>query len=73
MKTYLGDSVYAEFDGYYIILTTENGNGPSNTIMLEPPVLTKLRDYVTEIYELARQSLQDSGEVETLKANLENE
>ena len=24
-KTYLGDSVYAEFDGFHLILTTENG------------------------------------------------
>ncbi len=25
-KEYIGDSVYANYDGYYIILTTENGN-----------------------------------------------
>lgn len=44
-KTYLGDSVYAEFDGYAITLTTENGHGPSNTIVLEPEVLRRLIDY----------------------------
>jgi hypothetical protein len=26
-KSYLGDSVYADFDGFAIILTTENGSG----------------------------------------------
>ncbi len=25
MKQYIGDSVYAEFDGYRLTLTTENG------------------------------------------------
>lgn len=42
-KVYLGDSVYAEFDGYGITLTTENGlPAPSNTIFLEPFVLAAL-------------------------------
>lgn len=47
-KQYLGDSVYAECDGYGIILTTENGLplDPSNTIYLEPQVLQALIDYV---------------------------
>jgi hypothetical protein len=40
-KVYLGDSVYAQFDGFGIILTTENGLGPTNTIVLEPEVLGK--------------------------------
>ena len=41
-KQYLGDSVYADFDGFGITLTTENGFGPSNTIYLEPQVLALL-------------------------------
>lgn len=45
MKAYLGDSVYADYDGYHIILTTENGYGPSNTIALEPGVLRALEVY----------------------------
>lgn len=44
-KAYLGDSVYAEFDGYHIILTTDNDDGPSNTIAVEPEVLTMLINY----------------------------
>ena len=42
MKIYLGDSVDAETDGYRVTLTTENGFGPSNTIVLEPEVLDAL-------------------------------
>lgn len=41
-KLYLGDSVYATFDGYHIVLTTENGDGASNTIALEPSVMDAL-------------------------------
>lgn len=47
-KAYLGDSVYAQNDGFGIILTTENGYGPSNTIYLEPSVYTALLDYVAK-------------------------
>lgn len=47
MKDYLGDSVYAEFDGYSIILTTDNGfiDDPMNTIIMEPMVLAKLDQF----------------------------
>ena len=38
MKTYLGDSVYAELDGNSVVLTTENGypDDPRNKIVLDP-------------------------------------
>lgn len=41
-KTYLGDSVYAEFDGFNIVLATDNGHDPRNSIVLEPEVLESL-------------------------------
>lgn len=55
MKTYIGDSVYAEFDGYSIILTTENGlpSDPSNTIILEPEVYHSLIEWVNHLKEKA--------------------
>ena len=46
-KRYLGDSVYLDFDGYHIVLTTENGYGADNTIILEPFMVDKIDDYVT--------------------------
>jgi hypothetical protein len=51
-KQYLGDSVYAAFDGYHIILTTENGysDDPRNRIALEPTVFGALRIFANEIY-----------------------
>ena len=45
-KQYLGDSVYVERDFHGLVLTTDNGNGPSNTIILEPEVVIKLVQYV---------------------------
>lgn len=38
--------MYVEFDGYALTLTTDNGLGPSNIIILEPEVYTALKDYV---------------------------
>jgi hypothetical protein len=49
MKTYLGDSVYVSFDGYMLVLTTDNGMGPSNTIYLEPEVYEALVGYVDRL------------------------
>lgn len=50
-KVYLGDSVYAQHDGYHVILTTENGyhDDPRNQIALEPPVLRALNEYVERL------------------------
>lgn len=49
-KQYIGDSVYAEFMGYEIVLTTENGlpSDPSNKIVLEPQVFKALLRYAKE-------------------------
>lgn len=41
MKTYLGDGVYAEYDGYYVVLRAEHEGG-RDIIYIEPPVLDAL-------------------------------
>ena len=51
MRRYLGDGVYAEFDGYMIILTVPAGaanNGRDNVIYMEPGILTQLNEFVKE-------------------------
>lgn len=52
-KDYLGDSVYVDFDGFAFVLTTENGMGASNTIVLEPEVLNALFHYAKRIQDAA--------------------
>lgn len=44
-KMYLGDGVYAEYDGWHIILTTEYGERITNRICLDPTVVEALRVY----------------------------
>ncbi len=52
-KEYLGDSVYTEYDGYAIILTTENGlpDDPSNKIYLEPEVVKAFLRFYAKVTE----------------------
>lgn len=48
-KVYLGDAVYAHYDGYHVVLTTEDGIVVSNTIYLEPSVIEALRLFVASV------------------------
>ena len=50
---YLGDSVYAGFDGYHIRLMTWNGypDDPRNEIALEPAVFEALIRYQKWMHE----------------------
>ena len=57
-KSYLGDGVYARFDGYSIVLTTENGISVQNEIVLEPGILRSFEQYVSRL----RAVLEAAGE-----------
>ena len=50
-KKYLGDAVYADFDGYNVVLTTENGIEQTNVIVLEPLVISRLKEYFERVEE----------------------
>lgn len=50
-KQYIGDGVYVDFDGFSLILTTENGISVTNTIVLEPDVWRALIEYVKSLIE----------------------
>lgn len=54
---YLGDAVYASFDGYHIWLTTGDGN--DQRIALEPSVFRALVEY--EVQLRRRLAAQQSG------------
>jgi len=67
---YLGDSVYASFNGYAIVLTTNNGHDddPRNHIVIEPEVWRDLLSFV----EARRRKVQPVGagarKIEEVKA-----
>jgi hypothetical protein len=48
-KTYLGDGLYVDFDGYQLVLTAENGEKVTNVVYLEPQVYIALTEYVKEL------------------------
>ena len=50
-ETYLGDGVYASFDGYQIWLRADEGSHV-NRIALEPAVYNAVRAYGAKIWEL---------------------
>ena len=49
VKEYLGDGAYVEFDGFGIVLTTEDGISTTNRVVLEPSVLKAFESYVTRL------------------------
>ena len=49
MKEYLGDAVYADYDGYSVILTTSNGIEDTNSIYLEPIVIKHLKEFFKKV------------------------
>ena len=58
-QQYIGDGVYASFDGYQIILETRNGYQTTNRIALDNKVLTELdryAKYVKEFYQEVRET-----------------
>lgn len=57
-KIYLGDGAYVNFDGYHIVLTTENGVCATDTVCLEPHVLEAFLDYVSRLKEYITQERQ---------------
>lgn len=48
-EAYLGDGVYASFDGYHIVLDTRS-QLPVNTVYLDPYVLDNLLQFRSSIY-----------------------
>jgi hypothetical protein len=61
-RQYLGDAVYASFDGYHIVLTTENGISETNRICLDPAVFNSLVHYSNKLIETLK---RDSTRPET--------
>jgi hypothetical protein len=54
-RSYLGDGLYVDFDGYQIVLTAEDGKRATNTVYLEPSTYAALlrwhRDTIQPLYK----------------------
>ena len=50
-KDYLGDGVYAEFDGYHVVIYTSNGITNSPPIAIEPAVMAALNRYYNRVWK----------------------
>jgi hypothetical protein len=48
-KTYLGDGVYAQHDGYQVWLTTEDGYRTTNAIALDDSTLGMFLRYIDKL------------------------
>lgn len=55
-KTYLGDGVFAAFDGFHVVLTTENGIAVTNKIYLDPDVCIGLLKFFQTIKQKTNES-----------------
>lgn len=49
-EEYIGDGVYASFDGWYVWLRTQRDNG-EHLIALEPSMFERLRLYVLKVWK----------------------
>ena len=54
-KVYLGDGAFADFDGYNITLTTEDGIRVTNRIVLEPELALRLRAFIRKQFPKAKE------------------
>lgn len=63
-KSYLGDAVYVEHDGFGLVLTTEDGYSVTNRIVLEPEAWHALETYIKRHAEAAQADSQPSEQKE---------
>ena len=61
-KRYLGDGAYVIFDGWFVVLTAENGIHATDTVVLEPEVLQAFLDFLDDIRAARRTADEKSGE-----------
>lgn len=50
-KVYLGDGLYASYDGYHIILQSSDGIRVLDEVALEPAVYQALTEYAKAIWK----------------------
>jgi hypothetical protein len=46
---YLGDGLYAKYDGYHVVLMANSSISPTNTVYLDDNVLTAFLKYIVDV------------------------
>ena len=62
-KRYLGDGLYADWDGQRLIVTAENGIEATDTIYLETETWAALVDYIDGLRAKAGAAQEGKGHV----------
>ena len=57
-KMYLGDGLYASFDGYHVVLSAEDGISVSNEVYLESSVARAAIKYMEKVFGLKKEPLE---------------
>ena len=58
VKSYLGDGVYAWYDGFNIWLHVNDYNNPSDVVCLEPSVMLELIGFNTKCEQFRKELLK---------------
>ncbi len=58
---YMGDGVYAQFDGYYVWIYTYNGVSVSNAIALERDVFNAIGEFGSKAAQKMEQEARANG------------
>lgn len=61
-KRYLGDGLYASFDGYHVVLSAENGTYATDTVYLDDTVLVNFERYVADLKKAIKEFREQSSE-----------
>jgi hypothetical protein len=61
-KDYLGDGVYALFDGFSIVLRANDFNNPTDQIYLEPSVVSAFNRFNDTCQSLLKMSQPDKDD-----------
>lgn len=46
LEQYLVDGLYAEFDGYHVVLKANSSTDPTDTVYLDPHVLASFEKFI---------------------------
>ena len=57
MKEYLGDGLYAEFDGYHVKLMANSKTMPTDVVYMDPYTLAAFQKFIERI--IAQQSEEE--------------